>query len=110
MTATLAAPATTLTKAQLKKLDTFGFHEPREFDPEEADNFAVISIYQNVLNKAGTDLKTAPVGKVRFRRRDTAVAVKEAKRIVKSLNAGVEATTLFPLLATSGVFSVNARA
>ena len=102
--ATLERPAPTLSKADQKKVGRYGFHEPRDFHNDEAENFALISIYQLVPNKSGTALKTAAIGKVRFRRKNTELAVKRARIIVKQLNAGEAIGDLFP---DCGVVSVS---
>lgn len=99
------APTATLSKSDERKIGTYDFHAPNDPSDYDPKAFGLISIYQLVLNAAGDGLKTTSVGRVRFRRENTRVAVKVARRVVKSLNAGTPAADLFP---ACGVISVSA--
>lgn len=97
---------TTLSKADERKLGTYNFHAPNDPSGYDSAAFGLISVYQLVLNAKGDGLKTTSVGRVRFRRRDTELAVKAARRVVKDLNSGTPAALLFP---TCGVISVSSN-
>lgn len=82
------APACSLSKADQKKLHTFGFHapnDPTDYDPEA---IGAISVFEYVLNAKEDGLKTTKIGQIRFRRFTTDQAIKTAKAVVKQLNAG----------------------
>lgn len=92
-----------LSKADQKKLNTYGFHEPADPSSFDPSAFGAISIFEYVLNAKGDGLKTTSIGKVRFERSCTSEAVKRAKAIVKALNSGTAPSSLFP---ACGVVSV----
>jgi hypothetical protein len=78
-----------LTKSDEKKIGTYGFHEPAPADQFEPESFGVISIYRIEANKAGDDLRNRSSGiQLRFKRFTTDAAIKQARKIVKQLNAG----------------------
>ena len=102
----MASTTATLSKADEKKLGTYAFHAPNDPSSYDPAAFGLISIYKWVLNTKGDGLKTASWGRVRFRRRDTELAVKTARRVVKELNNGTQAELLFP---ACGVISVSSN-
>lgn len=102
----MASTTATLSKADEKKLGTYDFYAPNDPSGYDSAAFGLISIYQRVLNAKGDGLKTTSVGRVRFRRRDTELAVKVTRRVVKDLNNGTPASSLFP---ACGVISVSSN-
>ena len=88
MTTIMLPSEVTLSKADQKKLGTYGFHEPADPGYYDPDALGAISVFQYVLNVKGDGLKTSRVGSIRFRRFTTAEAIKRAKAVVKQLNAG----------------------
>lgn len=80
-----------LTKADEKKIGTYGFHEPSGPDGYDPESFGVISVYQYQPNAAGDGLRTRSSGiTLRFKRFTTDAAIKLARKVVKDLNAGVD--------------------
>lgn len=78
-----------LTKAEEKKIGTYGFHEPNDPISYDPDSYGVISVYRIEANKAGDALRTRSSGvQLRFKRSTTEAAVKLARKVVKQLNAG----------------------
>jgi hypothetical protein len=102
----MASTTATLSKADEKKLGTYDFHAPNDPSGYHPAAFGLITIYKRVLNAKGDGLKTTSVGRVRFRRRDTELAVKTARRVVKDLNNGTQFALLFP---ACGVISVSSN-
>lgn len=88
MTTTFVGETPNLSKADQKKLHTYGFHQPNDPSGYDPEAIGAISVFQYVLNAKGDSLKTTTVGQVRFRRFTTDQAIKRAKAIVKQLNAG----------------------
>ena len=80
-----------ISKADQKKIGTYGFHEPNPADCYDPDSFGVISVYKIEANVKGDGLRTRSSGiQLRFKRSTTDEAIKLAKRVVKDLNAGVD--------------------
>lgn len=78
-----------ITKADEKKIGTYGFHEPNDASNYDPESFGVISVFQFQLNAAGDSLRTRSAGvQIRFKRFTTEEAVKLARKVVKQLNAG----------------------
>jgi hypothetical protein len=78
-----------LTKRDEAKVGTYDFHAPKPADLFDERQIGVITIFQYGINQAGNDLKRIGTNyKVRFERAQTDEAVKVAKKVVKSLNAG----------------------
>jgi hypothetical protein len=90
MSTATATAEVTLSKADQKKLNTYSFHEPSSPEYYDPEAVGAISVFQYVLNSKGDGLKTSRVGAIRFKRFLTDKAIKEAKAVVKRLNAGEE--------------------
>lgn len=88
MPAATATTEVTLSKADQKKLNTYSYHEPAPAENYDPEAVGAISVFQYVLNAKGDGLKSAKVGSIRFKRFLTDKAIKEAKAVVKRLNAG----------------------
>jgi hypothetical protein len=78
-----------LIKRDEAKVGTYDFHAPKPAELFDERQIGVITIFQYGINKAGNALRRVGTNyKVRFERAQTNEAVKVAKKVVKSLNAG----------------------
>lgn len=78
-----------LTARDLKKVDTYAYHEPKSAELFYPDSIGVISIFRYGRNATEDGLKRIGTNfKVRFERAKTDEAIKIAKQVVKQLNSG----------------------